>query len=127
MADQGMSEAAMLAGLHDIRLPADAVGGFGAEMAVMVGLGLFCAWGLALLLPIFARPPALARPAPAMAERVAALRHRPDPARAVALLHLMRTQAPDAAPARDTLYTRGSFPSIEKLEAALLCQGTEDG
>lgn len=110
----------MLASLHDIRLPTEAAGGLLAEVAIAIALGLLSAVALGFVMPVFARR---RRPEvePSLNERVAALRHLPDEARAVALLHLMRSAAPETLPEdRTTLYAVDGFPTAAELETALL-------
>lgn len=120
MADPLISHETMLASLHDIRLPTEAAGGLLAEIAVAIALGLLCAAALGFVMPAFAqrRRPEVE---PSLDERVADLRHLPDEARAMALLHLMRDAAPETLP-KDctTLYAVDGFPTAAELETALL-------
>ena len=50
MTDRALTREGVLAGLQDIRLPADAPGGWPAEVLAAVGLGLILAAAVALLL-----------------------------------------------------------------------------
>ena len=124
MADPLISHETILASLHDIRLPTEAAGGLLAEVAVAIGLGFLCAGVLGFVIPVFAgrRRPEVGR---TLVERVADLRHLPDEARAMALLHLMRSATPETMPKdRTTLYAADGFPTAAELETALLNRGT---
>lgn len=121
-----ISEATLLAGLYDIRMPAAAAGGLTANIAVAVGLGLICAVAVSTVLVIFRRPND--RPAPPVdfADRIDRLRLLPDHERQVALLHLMRSAAPEAMPADpEALYRPGGLPAVTALEAELLRRVTD--
>jgi len=127
MAEHGISAETMLAGLQDIRLPAEAPGGLAAELFAVVGLGLALALIVSMLLKLFMRPQRNPAAAPAMADRIAALATLPDEDRALALLALIQTSSPGALPAlRKSLYTRDGFPEVARLEAVLLSRTSAD-
>ena len=111
----------LLAGLQDIRLPADAPGGFLAELLVVIGLAL----GLALLVslalrPFLRRPEQMAAPL-SLSAQIAALRDHPADDRVIGLLALIRTHAPGALPGlRPRIYGAGDPPAVAELEALLL-------
>lgn len=123
MAEVGINAETVLAGLQDIRLPANAPGGLLAEILVVVGFGLALALlAEALLTVVF---PARQQ-TPPMAVRLAALAHLSDDDRALALLHLIRAEKPDAMPQfRPALYQRGAGPGIAMLEAVLLAEDAQ--
>lgn len=120
MAERALTEDAMLAGLHDIRLPGEAPGGLAAELLAAAGLGILAALAVAALLLLVTRARAAMperQPAPAEAREIdagseAALRR--------ALLRRLRRERPDryAALARD-LYRPGGLPAPDALEAML--------
>ena len=124
-AARALSEAAMLAGLQDIRLPAEAAGGLLAELLAAGGVGLAAAALLGGLALAITRRQARAPGTPDLAARAAALRHVPPGARVTGLLHLLKLTRPDrfAALAGDP-YRRGAVPAdphtADRLEAALL-------
>ena len=114
MADPALSDAAMLAGLRDIRLPPDAAGGIVADLLAATGLGLLLAvllgWGLSRLRL------APRRPGPGTARAVALT---PDQRR-LALLHDLKARRPEVfARYAPTLYRAGGLPESEELERAL--------
>lgn len=114
MTDRALSEAAMRASLHDIDLPARAAGGFAADLALAIGLG---GLGALLLVVLFRLVSLRARP-PAPADPVAAVYDLPDPARRVALLHLLRARAPERyAEIRGAIYSPGGGIDLATLEA----------
>ena len=120
MAEQGISHDALLAGLHDIRLPEHAAGGVLAEVMVALALGLAAALLVSLIAPLFAQRKVVAV-APALDERVAVLRDLPEEARALALLHLLREVTPEVRQQeRRALYTPGGMPEAAMLERMLL-------
>lgn len=106
----------MLASLHDIRLPPTAAGGLLAD--VMVAIGFACL--AALLVVGFLRLFSTIRRAErteTLAQKVERLSALPDPDRRVALLHLLRTHAPDRyADIAGQLYKPGAL-DLRALEA----------
>ncbi len=124
MSAQDPAREAMLAGLHDIRLPAEAPGGLLAEIAVVLALGIALAVAVAWVLGRLAQPhpqPAAAADLPA---RIAGLRTLPEEARAMGLLRLLPPG--EAAALRARLYQPGGHPDAAALEAALLRAGARD-
>lgn len=117
MSDRAMTKEAMLTSLRDIRLPADAPGGFVADLAVAIGLACAAALMIAALLRVLslrARP----RSVQTLQDRLAALAGRPEAERRVALLHLLREYKPDRfADIRGALYRPDGGVDISALEA----------
>ncbi|MHA6264431.1 hypothetical protein ACXYMO_14600 [Arenibacterium sp. CAU 1754] len=118
MADRALTEDAVLAGLQDIRLPADAAGGALAEGLAAVGLGI-C---LAVLLGLILRQTAFSRTRPARS--AAAGGPSPDDipqsqdARRMALLRELKQRRPSAYDRlRARIYQPGGLPDIATLEA----------
>lgn len=125
MSEGALSKEAMLAGLEDIRLPADASGGLIAELAVAVGLAAMLAAAVLFLIRLFGvvRPPA---PGVGMEDKISALRDLPDADRRLKLLHLMKERAPERyAAVRDNagLYRPDGGPDLTDLEAELRTHG----
>lgn len=117
MSDGALSEAAMRASLIDIRLPAEAAGGIWADLAIAIGLaGL-----LAVVVAALFRLAGQRRPAPTapnVQERLADIAVLPAPERRVALLHLLREQAPERyADLSPGLYRPGGGPGLDELTA----------
>ncbi len=92
--DRAMSEAAMLASLRDIHLPDLAPGGMAADIAVTVGLAGLAALLVGALLRLVSLRRKV-RPRDTLRAELARLKHEPDAARRVALLHLLRARAPE--------------------------------
>ena len=117
MSDTALSESAMLASLRDMRLPADAAGGMVADIAATLGLAGCAALVLAGLLRLFS----LAKHrsgAQSPADRRADWADLPDDDRRLALLHLLRDQAPERYRAiRDGLYRPGGGVDLATLQA----------
>ncbi|MCO6382081.1 hypothetical protein [Oceanicola sp. 502str15] len=117
---QALTEEAVQAGLAEIRLPGDAAGGFGSELAAGAGIGLALGLCLAVALrPVLRRRPRPA-PAPGFAQRLAAAEALPEAAREVALLRLWREADPAGFAAhRGDLYLPGGMPQglAERLRA----------
>ena len=108
-----MSETAMLASLHDIRLPASAAGGTFADVAAAVALAALATLLILGLLRLFTtrRPKAEAgdhqHPIPD---------GLPEARRRVALLHRLKRQAPDVfSRLRSRLYRPGAI-TVEEIE-----------
>ncbi|SMX44923.1 hypothetical protein [Actibacterium lipolyticum] len=126
MAERAFTLEDLVAGLQDIRLPTDAAGGQVAEFAAAMGLGLFLAFMVALLLPLIMKRSTQTRPE-TLAERIDALRTLPPEQRALALLHLLKERAPDAVARMGSgLYAPGGLPDPTALEAELLRAGGGD-
>lgn len=115
MAERALTEEAMLAGLHDIRLPADAPGGVVAEILAAGGLGILAALVLA------AAVVALTRLKPVNSARTDTnpvdTESGDDNARRLRLLHQLKTERPEAfAQLSSDLYRKGGLPEIAVLE-----------
>ena len=110
MADRALTEDAMLAGLHDIRLPAEAPGGTVAEVLVAIGIGILLAVAAAALYALLSQARgSVVRPP--VAEDI------PDAgAESRALLRQLKRERPEryADIARD-LYRPGGMPVVEAL------------
>ena len=105
----------MLAGLRDIRLPEIAQGGTVAEIAAAVGLGLLIGCVLSFLIPLISRS-TRGNKSDAQ-DRLSDILKLSEPARSVALLHLIRRRNPKATEGlRDRLYRRDAFPTAHELE-----------
>lgn len=89
-----MSREAMLAGLQDIRLPAEAAGGIFAELAVAIGFAAVAALFAVAMFRLLGSRRVVARPQ-TLSQRIAALDDLPDEDRRLALLHLLKSEAPD--------------------------------
>ncbi|MFK7880714.1 hypothetical protein [Roseobacter sp.] len=117
MTDRAMSEEAMLTSLRDIHLPAEAAGGFIADVAVAVGMASLLALALAGIL----RALSLQRKSAAkvtLSDRIAALAQLPEREKRVALLHLLRARAPERYSAlRGPIYQPGGGIDVATLEA----------
>ena len=119
MADRALTEEAVLRGLQDIRLPADAPGGALAEALAALGVALTLAILIGLLLRLITRPPT--RPtAKTVQDQIAALATLPDDTRQLALLHLLKQNRPEAFKVfRTRLYAPGGTPDPKSLETEL--------
>jgi hypothetical protein len=115
MAERALTEDAMLASLHDIRLPSDAPGGLLAEGLAAGGLGLLLALGVAGLVVLLTRlnPAAIVKTDTNSGESGAV----GDDARRRRLLRQLKDAQPKrfAALAPD-LYRKGGLPEIDALE-----------
>ena len=115
----GADPEALLAGLHDVRLPVEAAGGAPAEILAALGLGLLLALCLAPAIRALTRP----RQAPAaddLAARLAALDALPAERRRDALLRLVAEHRPQTLRAIEpAIYRPDGLPSAEALEAEL--------
>lgn len=109
--DRALSEEAMLAALHGLRLPAEAAGGAVAEALAGLGLGLVLA---ALACRLLRAGLAPRRPAPDLPEGL------DGEARRLALLARLKAEAPAryAALAPDP-YRPGGLPREAAIRAAL--------
>ncbi|WP_417605781.1 hypothetical protein [Primorskyibacter flagellatus] len=119
MSERALSETALQAGLRDIRLPADAAGGMGAELAAAIGLAAVAALVIGLIARQFlGRKPRPARPS--LDRKLAELDALPDPERRIALLHLLKLYDPSQfAALRDSLYRPDAGPDTAALRAVL--------
>lgn len=116
MSEGALTEETMLAALQDIRLPADAPGGLAAEIAVGLGLGGLAAMLLLGLLGLLVQRRGVAPPL-RLPQRLAALSSLPEAERRVALLHLLKSSAPEAhARLRSRLYAPGNL-DLTEIEA----------
>lgn len=117
MADRALTREVMLNGLHDIRLPPEAPGGLIAELLAVVGVALIAAVLVSLIVRSVTLPRKRATE-PSPLDRLAALATLPDCDRQIALLHLLKSQRPEAFRKLSAqLYTRGGAPDISTLEA----------
>lgn len=116
MADRALSEEAMLAGLHDIRLPSHSAGGVLADLLAAVALGLFLAVVVALVLRFLLRSRPPTKPV-SMKDRLMRIGALPEDAQRLALLHLLKQDHPqvyERIAAR--LYEPGGMPDLRDLE-----------
>lgn len=119
MAGDAAREQALLAGLHDIRLPVEAAGGALAEIAAVVAIGALAALLVAGLLRLIGRRVGRARQAP-VAEPLDQLSGLAAQDRRVALLHLLRARDPERyARLRQSLYRRDGALDLAALEAEM--------
>lgn len=116
-----MTHDEMLTALRDIRLPDNADGGLLAECLVAVSLGLLLAFALSLVARLFTETRSDAKQPETVGDRLTQLRNAPAQQRAVALLHLIRQNNPDAYNSlKGDLYSPdGNLPDMARLEAAL--------
>lgn len=109
-----MTEADLMAGLHDIRLPVMALRMQIADLAAAIGLGLLLAILLARLAAGLTKRPARA---PSVTDRLDDLSDLPGPDRQIALVKLLAETAPDqAARLVPDAYASGGLPAPEALE-----------
>ncbi len=112
-------EAAMLAALRDIRLPADAPGGTIAGIAAAVAFGGLAAIAVALVLRLASRRRRGTARAP-LAASLDRLAGAPEDLRRIELLHLLKASAPDRFEAiAAELYRPGPGVTSERLEQEL--------
>ncbi|GAA4219674.1 hypothetical protein GGQ68_003823 [Sagittula marina] len=117
MNEQPIAEATLQAGLRDIRLPAEAVGGGLADIAAVVTIAGVLALIVVSLWRLASRTRSERRTglSAAMAELPTE-----DTARRTALLHLLKAHAPERfANLRPTLYQANGAPDLQTLEAEL--------
>ncbi len=115
MTERALTEDAMLASLHDIRLPSDAPGGLLAEALAAGGLGLLLASGVAALVVLLTRlnTAALAKTDTNSGESGAV----GDDARRRRLLRQLKDAQPERfAKLAQDLYRKGGLPEIDALE-----------
>ena len=118
-AGEPLSEAALLAGLRDIRLPPEAPFGALADLAVAAGLAAVAALIVLALMRAFGHIRPLSRalkPEVARARRLAAARALPADRRRVALLTFLRDEAPSRHQALSAALYRPDGVSLETLE-----------
>ncbi|WP_083100394.1 hypothetical protein [Pseudophaeobacter leonis] len=127
MTEQSPQTEALLLALQDIRLPGDAPGGFWAEAAVAMALGVLVATGLAMVFAGLSQRRVRPAPAPQLSEQIAVARRLPEESRILALLHLARRHYPQVqlVPPQ-ALYTPGQLPAAQEVEAVLLAQEAGD-
>lgn len=117
MTESAMSETAMLAGLRDIRLPAEAVGGWPADLAAAMALAGAAALLVGWAVRLFSLAQAKARPRD-LRDEISDLAALPDVDRRIALLHLLKTRAPDRfAALQEGLYRPEGGPDTARLQA----------
>lgn len=110
----------LLAALDDIRLPAEASGGAGAEVLAALALAFGLALALAAGLRLLTRP-ARAAAAPSLAQQVQAAIALPDPQARRALLDLLRQHRPqDFAALAADLYDPARAPQTAALADRVL-------
>ena len=115
MSGRPMTRDTLLAALGDIRLPAEAPGGWAAEALAAAGLGLLIAAliGVALHAVTVRARPARGSP-PAIPDALG------DEARSLALLQRLKRERPDRfAPLAERLYRPGGLPDADALEREL--------
>ena len=117
MTGRAMSETAMLAGLRDIRLPAESAGGWPADLAAAVALSGLAALLVAGVLRLMSLQRNTPRPT-GLQEEIADLAALPEEARRIALLHLLKARAPARfAELTGGLYLPGGGPDVAHLQA----------
>lgn len=119
MADRKLTADDLLAGLADIRLPAEAAGGLAAELFAALGLGLLLALAISAVLPLITKRKTVSSRR-SVRERIKAARALPDSERTIALLHLLKEKRPEIAERMNkTIYAPGGLPEPSVLEAEL--------
>ncbi len=114
MDESALSEEAMLTGLRDIRLPADAPGGLLAEALAALALGLLLAVMLGCLLRLVTQM----RPRLQTANALDDLDTLPEEDQRLALLKRLKAGAPERyASLTQALYQPGGLPDISTLRA----------
>ena len=114
MTDRPLGRDGLLAGLQDIRLPAEAAGGALSEILAAAGLGLLLAALCALALSLVTRrgPKPAAGPSPEVGDG--------GRDRTSALLRELKARRPDRfAALAPRLYAPGGLPTVEELEREL--------
>lgn len=120
MADRALTEEALLRGLYDIRLPADTPGGLTAELLAAIGVALIAAVLIGLLLRGITLP-STKTTEPGLQDRLSALAGLPPEDRQIALLHLLKSQRPEAyKQITARLYAPGGTPDLATLEAEVV-------
>ncbi len=118
MSGEAISEEVLQASLRDIRLPAEAPGGFAAELAAALALAILAALLVGGLLRLVSgrRP----RPGASLAGDIARTEALDDRQQRLALLHLLKTHAPERyATLTASLYRPGNTLDTATLKAAL--------
>ncbi|MBL3704429.1 hypothetical protein GI582_17155 [Sulfitobacter sp. BDSS02] len=116
MADRALSQEAMLAGLHDIRLPSQAAGSVLADLLAAVALGLFLAVVVALVLRFLLRSRPSTKPI-SVKDRLTRIGTLPEDDQRLALLHLLKQDHPHVyARISARLYEPGGLPDLHGLE-----------
>lgn len=92
--EQSFSKETMLASLRDIRLPSEAAGGVLADWLVSIGLAALAALLCVLILRAVLAPTQRAKTV-SLAEQLADIETLPEGAQRVALLRLLKGEAPD--------------------------------
>lgn len=111
--------ATLLAGLHDIRLPAQAAGGAAADILAAVGFGLLLALCLSPAVRALTRTGRRGGEA-GLAARLAEIERLPEAQRQSALLRVVGEVKPEYLRRKGAdLYRRGGLPSAADLAAAL--------
>lgn len=106
MTERALSETAMLAGLRDIHLPAEAPGAGAPDLLAAAGLGLSLALIVALLLQVVTER--WSREGPAAPP--------PAPLTRLEALHRLKARRPDRfAAMRPLLYRRGGRPDLDEV------------
>jgi len=109
----------LIAAMHDIRLPADAPGGFLAEMFAAIGLGLGFALLLSWLLSQFTKK-LETKVAQTVEQRVASVQNLQEDAKVTELLHILRSVDPARAKSLSaSIYERSSPLDAAKIEQVI--------
>lgn len=118
MSGEAISEEVLQASLRDIRLPAEAPGGFAAELAAALALAILAALLVGGLLRLVSRR--RPRLGANLAGDIARTEALDDRQKRLALLHLLKTHAPERyATLTASLYRPGNTLDIATLKAAL--------
>lgn len=116
---RAIGEEAVRQGLRDIHLPDSAAGGLAADLLAALAIGLFAA----ILIGAALRHVSMSRrrsAAPTLEDRLAHLAGLPEADRQVALLHLLKSHAPDRhAALASSIYRPEGLPPSRQLEAEL--------
>lgn len=118
MAERALTEEAMLAGLHDIRLPGTAPGGLAAELLAAAGAGILAALLLAALVMLVTRARAALPAREAVVAGSEDVDDGSEAARRRALLRRLKRERPERfAALRGEIYRRDGLPALPDLEA----------
>lgn len=121
MSDRALTAEAVLAGLQDIRLPAEAPGGLLAELLAALGLGLLLAFLLGAALRLFSVAWQTGQKPPSLDQKLRAAAALPEDQRRLALMHLLKAKRPEIfAELAQELYREGGLPESNVLEAELI-------
>lgn len=109
----------LIAAMHDIRLPADAPGGFLAELFAAIGVGLAIALLFGWVLSKFTVRPKK-QELRTIEQRVAEVKDLTEESKVTELLHILKVVDPVRATSFSaSIYERNSLPDASSIEQAI--------